>query len=355
MDDNERGTDPSDASSDAAKALSSLGASKGGIARAKALTAEQRSEIARNAVEARWGKAAIVRATHGSPDKPLRIGEAELGCYVLEDGRRVISQRALQTAIGMSTSGGTNGAHRTARFIEKIEDKLHVDNDLSLRMKEPIIFMPPVGGLRGYGYEATTLIDVCELILKARDNEKVLLPSQAKYAAAAEIIIRAFAKVGIIAVIDEVTGYQDVRAKDALAKILEAFIAKELRKWVSTFPVEYYKELFRLRGWKFPQLPADQRKRPVMVGKITNDVVYDRLAPGVRTELHRLTPRDEKGRLKQKLFQRLTENVGHPKLREHLASVTTLMKASDTWEQFKQMLDRSLPRYGDTPYLPFEE
>ena len=58
--------------------------------------------------------------------------------------------------------------------------------------------------------------------------------------------------------------------------------------------------------------------------------------------------------MKHKLFQRLTENVGHPKLREHLASVTTLMKASDSWEQFKMMLDRSLPRYGDTPYLPFE-
>lgn len=123
---------------------------------------------------------------------------------------------------------------------------------------------------------------------------------------------------------------------------------------MSTFPIDYYKELFRLRGWKFPDLPKDQQKRPILVGKITNDVVYDRLAPGVRQELVRLTPRDEKGRLKHRLFQRLTEEVGHPKLREHLASVTSLMKASDSWEQFKAMLDRALPRHGDTPYLPFE-
>ena len=119
--------------------------------------------------------------------------------------------------------------------------------------------------------------------------------------------------------------------------------------------MEYYKELFRLRGWKFPNLPADQRKRPVLVGRITNDVIYDRLAPGVRITLHTLTPRDEKGRLKHKLFQRLTEDVGHPKLREHLASVITLMKASYTWKHFMEMLNRSLPRYGDTPYLPFED
>ena len=334
-------------------------AALGGKARAESLTKDERKAIARTAAAARWeraGKSPVLRATHGSPDKPLRIGDWEISCYVLEDGRRIISQRGLQTALGMSTSGGSNGAHRTAHIIDKIERKLNAENDLSVRMKNPIIFMPPFGGNRGYGYEATTLIDICELILKARESkEKLLLPTQEKYAKAAEIVIRSFAKVGIIAVIDEVTGYQDVRAKDALAKILEAFIAKELRKWVSTFPVEYYKELFRLRGWMFPKLPEDQRKRPVLVGKITNDVVYDRSAPGVRTELHRLTPRDDKGRLKSKLFQRLTDNVGHPKLREHLAAVTSLMKASDSWNQFMGLLNRALPRYGDTPFLPFED
>jgi len=333
-------------------------AAQGGKARAKLLSPEERREIARAAAIARWekaGKQPVLQATHGSPDKPLRIGDLEVSCYVLEDGRRVISQRGLQTALGMSTSGGSSGAHRTAHIIEKIENKLNVDNELSARMKNPIIFMPPFGGNIGYGYEATTLIDICELILKARESTgKPLLPTQEKYARAAEIVIRSFAKVGIIAVIDEITGYQDDRAKDALSKILEAFIAKELRKWVSTFPLDYYKEVFRLRGWKFPTLPADQRKRPVIVGKITNDVVYDRLAPGVRAELHRLTPRDEKGRLKHKLFQRLTEDVGHPKLREHLASVVALMKAADDWSGFSRMLNRALPRYGDTPYLPFE-
>ena len=119
-----------------------------------------------------------------------------------------------------------------------------------------------------------------------------------------------FSDVGIVALIDEVTGYQDVRARDALAKILEEFIAKELRRWVKTFPVEYYRELFRVRGWKFPELPANQSKRPVMAGKITNDVVYDRLAPGVREELYRVAERTESGKLKHKLFMRLTEELG---------------------------------------------
>jgi hypothetical protein len=42
----------------AAVALSKLGASKGGVARAASLTAKQRSKIAKKAAKARWGKVA---------------------------------------------------------------------------------------------------------------------------------------------------------------------------------------------------------------------------------------------------------------------------------------------------------
>jgi len=345
--------------SEAAKELSQLGASKGGKARAKALSPEQRQAIARAAVEARWRKAGklieIPLATHGSPDRPLRIGDLEIPCYVLSDGRRVLVQRGMLSSLDMKQgTAGRGGGDRLAKFVATKALAPFVSEQLAEMIKNPIRFQVPTGGGIAYGYEATLLADLCDVVLAARKAGK-LHYQQEHIAEQCEILVRGFARVGIIALVDEATGYQEDRAKNALARILEAFIAKELRKWVSTFPVDYYKELFRLRGWKFPDLPKDQQKRPVLVGKITNDVVYDRLAPGVRKELVRLTPRDDKGRLKHKLFQRLTEDVGHPKLREHLASVTSLMKASDTWDQFKVMIDRALPRYGDTPYLPFEE
>jgi hypothetical protein len=41
-----------------AVAMSKLGASKGGKARAESLTAKQRSKIAKKAAKARWGKVA---------------------------------------------------------------------------------------------------------------------------------------------------------------------------------------------------------------------------------------------------------------------------------------------------------
>jgi hypothetical protein len=221
-------------------------------------------------------------------------------------------------------------------------------NDLIARINSPVRFYPPHGGNPADGYEATILPDICDVVLEARRLER-LLPQQEHLAKQCEILVRGFAKVGIIALVDEVTGYQDARSRDALAKILEQFIAKELRKWIKTFPAEFYKELFRLRGWPFS---GDSVARPALVGKLTNNIIYQRLAPGVLAELRRLTPRDDKGRLRTHLHRRLSADIGHPRLREHLAAVVALMRASEDWDPFMRALDRALPIYGKTMALP---
>ena len=132
-----------------------------------------------------------------------------------------------------------------------------------------------------------------------------------------------------------------MRAKDALTKILEAFIAKELQPYVPTFPTDFYQEIFRLRGLDYPK---DSVKRPQYFGVLTNDIVYKRLAPGVLDELKRVTPKLGSGRLANKLFQHLTTNRGYPKLREHLGAVVTMMQLSRNWHDFMAKLDRLRPR-----------
>ena len=158
------------------------------------------------------------------------------------------------------------------------------------------------------------------------------------------------ADVGIISLIDEATGYQRDRAKDALAEILDKFIAKELRAWIKTFPDEFYEQLFRLRGLEFP---ADKVTRPQYFGHLTNDIVYRRLAPNVLKELKKLETRDTKGRRRQKLFQNLTEEIGHPKLREHLAGVVPVMKLATDYDGFVRMLDKTHPRFNETEMFDF--
>lgn len=147
------------------------------------------------------------------------------------------------------------------------------------------------------------------------------------------------------------TGFQRDRAATALAEILDKFIAKELRPWVSTFPSEYYAQLFRLRGLDFTK---DLVRRPQYFGHLTNDIIYARLAPKVLEELKSATPRAPDGRHKHHLHRRLTEDYGHPKLREHLASVITAMQLSDDYGDFIGKLDKVKPRFDETLPLPFD-
>lgn len=343
-------TEEDQARSDAARSLSALGAKKGGIARAKSLTAEQRSEIARAAVSARWKKEGklvdVPVATHGSPDRPLRIAGLEIPCYVLADGRRVLVQRGMMSSLDMKQgTAGRGDGDRLAKFIATKAISPFVSSELAEMIKSPIRFQPPTGGGTAYGYEATVLADLCDSVLAARQGEKGLHYQQEHIAKQCEILVRGFARVGIIALVDEATGYQDDRARDALARILEAFVAKELRKWVRTFPGEFYKELFRLR-----KLPYNGTvKRPQYIGHLTNDLIYARLAPGVLEELRRVTPRNEKGRLKAHLHRRLTEEIGHPKLLQHLAAITALMRACDSWDQFKRLVDKAFRKQAPLP------
>ena len=222
----------------------------------------------------------------GTPDQPLVIGDIEIPCYVLEDETRVLTQAGFLEAIGRSpTPPGGSGARSN---FDKLPFFLRSDNLRpfiynELRTSTTYIrFRMPLGP-HAIGYDAKILPKVCEVYLRARDAD-ALLSSQAHMAAQAEILIRGLATVGIIALIDEATGYQEIRAQRALATILEKFIAKELRPWTRTFPYDFYEQIFRLKGWPGP----NGMKKPSVIGHYTNDFVYARLAPGVLNELKKI-------------------------------------------------------------------
>ena len=325
------------------------GRANGGAARAKQLTAKRRSEIGRQGAEARWDQT-LPLAVCGAPDRPLRIADTEIPCYVLEDGTRVLTQAGFLEALGRHRRAYGGGARvtRVPRLLQGKTISPFISEELLERSK-PIAFRTPEG-VRAAGYRADLLPDVCEIYLKARD-EGLLARNQQHIAVQADLLMRGLARVGIIALVDEATGYQEVRAKNALARILEEFIDRELRPWISTFPFEFYHQLFRLRGLDYP---ADSVRRPQYFGILTNDLIYQRLAPGVLDELKQVAARDTKGRPRHKYFQHLTANVGYPRLREHLGSVVTIMKLSESWPEFKDTIDRIHPRHGQTLALPLE-
>jgi hypothetical protein len=325
--------------------------SAGGKARAAALPAKRRSEIAYKAAAARWSES-TKEAICGSPDKPLVIGDVEIECYVLDDGTRVLTQATFLQALGRHKrvmGRRDEGNEDLPPILQAKSIQPYLPEGIGTRAR-PITFRLPSGS-RASGYNAELLPEVCEVYLAAR-QANALPPNQEHIALAAEILVRGLARVGIIALVDEATGYQELRTKNALEKILEEFVDKELRPYIKTFPGDYYKEMFRLRGLEYP---IDNVARPQYFGVLTNDVIYKRLAPGVLDELKRVQERGPSGTKKHKLFQRLTQNVGYPKLREHLGSVVTLMKLSENWDDFKAKLDRIHPKTeGDQALLSID-
>ncbi|MDE0387666.1 MAG: P63C domain-containing protein [Rhodospirillales bacterium] len=288
----------------------------------------------------------------GAPDRPLVIGGVEIQCYVLEDETRVLSQRGLQSAIGMSTGGSRRGTgeRRIAAFVGWLGEKGINTNTLTASAASPIEFRPPGGGRTAYAYNAEILVDLCEAVLDAYEKGK-LSKQQEHMARRAYTLVRGLTRLGIIGLVDEATGYQHIREERALAAILEKFIAKELRPWTRTFPPEFYEEIFRLKKWPGP----DGVKRPSVIGTYTNDIVYDRLAPGVLDELKRKNPPVAPGRRRHKHFQWLTGDVGHPKLKEHLIGVMAVMRASPNWTAFKRNLVRSYPKQDEQIPLALED
>lgn len=326
-----------------AKKWSELGAAKGGKARANVLTPQERSDIARQAVRARWAKAGKLKEhpkDDGSPkestepDTPevaqpelpysmfrgtLSMGDVELGCHVLSDGRRVLTQGEVVKAI----SGGSDTSNLT-RYLER--------NPLTKNFRpEPVIrFTVPGIPTTAVGYEAPLLIEICDKYLEARDK-KLLKRSQLKLAIQAEIVIRASAKVGIIALIDEATGYQEVRAKNALQLKVQAFIADDLQEWARMFPEEFWYELARLEGIRY-----SARSRPLRWGKYVMMFVYDAIDPEIGNELRKKNPNPH---FKKNHHQWLKE-FGRQKVNDQIQRVIATMKACDDMDEFREKFAR---------------
>ena len=341
----------------AAKVFSKLGASKGGYARAKALTQEERQEIARQAVMTRWAKGKkqdnreLPRETHTGV---LQIGDREIPCSVLDNGLRVLSSSGLSRVMGSRKKGVNlrpedreSTSPQLPPFLYASNLKPFIPNDLTPPLIAPIQYRTKSSRV-AFGYEAPLLPRICKVISDA-SKAGALLARQQYLVDTAEILMDGFATIGIIALVDEATGYQEVRDRLALQEILDKFLRKEFAAWAKRFPDEFYQHIFRLRHWQWRGMKVN---RPQIVAHYTKDFVYARLAPGILKELEVRNPKDEHGHRKARHHQFFTDDIGHPALAQHLHAVVGLMRAADEWGQFQSMIDRAFPRRGDTLQLP---
>lgn len=265
--------------------------------------------------------------------------DISIDCYVTEDGQRLMSLRGTARALGLSGSGSValvrnlNANYLQPYLSDDLKKWLSKANNNELyRIKGYNVTFTP--------FDATLFVDVCKAYISAKNDGVFDSQGWEKQSVLADkllAIMSAFAKTGIIALIDEITGYQELRKKDELQKLLAQFVRKEYLPWAKRFPNEFYEEMYRLKGWDY----NGNAKTP-LVGKITNYLVYDLMPEGVLEELQKRNPIDEKiHRRKYKHHQFLTETTGIDYLDKHLISLIHMMRAFDTWDEFDKAFRKS--------------
>lgn len=336
--------------SEAAKALSRLGASKGGEARAKSLSAEERSRIAREAVEKRWAKAGKLRpeaermglrATNkGSFKEEFGV---DVECYVLNDDNKtpVISQTGMGSALGLSARGNA-----LPRFLASKAMTETVSAQLRAKLSQPLVFQWHSGGAQRavtvHGFDATLLADVCNAVIDA-ESKGLLDRQQLGVAKQAHIIVGASAKAGIRGLVYALSGYNPTAQE-----VIEAFklyVQAEAKKYESEFPPELYEQWYRLY-----EIPVLERGKPWHFKHLTVKHIYFPLAKssGRLLELLRAV-RANDGNRQKKLFQFLNE-VGARALRMQLGRVLEMCESSGDKQTYERKI---VERFGGQQELDF--
>lgn len=279
-------------------------------------------------------KQKIIRATHQGE---LAVGN--LDCYVLEDGTRVLSQGGVAKSLGKSRP--TN----LAKFLLEKSADLSIPNDLIAIANSPILFTPPHGGQPAYGYKATILVDICDAVLVARKNGKLSKPDS-KLAENCEILTRAFARVGITALIDEATGYIKDKKKAEYIELFKQFVADAAKEWQKEFPDPFFDMVYKIYG---KSRLATKNQHPQYFGYFIKKYVYQPLAGSDGVILEMLEEKNPKvvnsaGNKvrKKKLFQFL-EGVGTDALRQHIWRLIGIGEASETKAEFERKFAKVFP------------
>lgn len=342
------------------------GRARGGKARAASLSPEERSAIAAEAARKRWeGRVSgdsLPKALEGFKGE-LRLGNISIPCAVIqgpEGIQRVLTENGIATAL----LGGRSGASkRLKRAADEEGDVLPLFvapgqlhpfiGELETSLLKPIDYLDGERVIRGY--EAAVLPAVCGVWLRAR-AAGALQAQQMPKAQKAELLTIALAETGVVALVDEATGYEKVRPQNALQAYLEKVIRRELAAWAKKFPDEFYENIYRLRGWTWPGM---QKNRYSVVAHYTRDLVYERLGPGVLQELESKTPKSESGHRSNKMHQWLTADVGDPMLAQHLHSLVMIQRLAIAngygWQKFMSMVNQVMPKRGTTLELPLPE
>ena len=331
------------------------GRQRSGRARMEKLSIDERKALSSKASKARWDKAKAAKAGENASTAaasteevlipqalpvakwPGTLADSGIECYVLDDGRRIISRTGATTFLTDRKGGGNLESYTRVQSVAP-----YMPPNLTGEMVE--FSLTGVVNKTVKGMEAETFVEICRAYVSAWQAGNLdESEAQKAIAARAAMFLGACAKVGLIALIDEATGYQYDRPVDALQFKLRLFLADEVRKWEKTFPDQLWEQFGRLTNWK-----GTIHQRPKYWGKLVMKLIYEYLDPDVAQWLRDNAPKPLKG---QNYHLWMTEQYGLKKLIEHIWKVIGVASTCETMAELETKMEEL---YGKTPGFQYE-
>jgi hypothetical protein len=257
---------------------------------------------------------------------PIKIGNAELDCYVLEDGTPILNKGKMMKAIGRQWKGSS---------------RTDLPNFIGAKNLQPFIrpkLMEQLKGIEFYdgnrklsGYHANVLVEVCKVYMEARTAE-ALTPNQLPIAQICETLMFAFAEVGITALIYEQLGFEKFKNPDAFRILIESYLSEEIRKWSKEFPDEFFWQMDRIYGNE----RTTSRNRPMYYAKFIRKYIYDPIQNGeVLKKLDKKIPKNSKGQKTKRLHSAASEHIGLPAIKSQILQTLGVLKVSANKRAFE--------------------
>ncbi len=247
----------------------------------------------------------------------LEIGEARVECYVLEDGKRVITERGAVKAL---TNGDSHKRNDLGQYLGRLPGRFA---ELATR---PAIEFSLISGGVAHGRDARWFVEVCQAYVDAYFAGE-LHAKQYPLAKNASAFLRAAAVLGVETLIDEATGHVGTGEDSAHARFVRELFREQPREWARFWPVDIVDEMCRVFGvQKGHAFPAP------LLG-VVGRLYRMRLGEEAHDELKRRNPRGEGRDMRHQHFGDRLFDV----LRNDLGTLMTLLRMSRSKAHFWEL------------------
>lgn len=264
---------------------------------------------------------------------PVRFLDVELDCYILQDGTAILNKTKMMQVLGRKWRGKSRSESPT--FIGAQNLQPFIKPELKEKLKGTEFYDGP---RLVSGYEADILPLVCDVYLDAR-TAGALTVSQLPIAQTCEMLVRAFARVGVVALIYEQLGFERYKHPEALRLLIESYLTEDARKWAKEFPDELFFQMDRIYG----NVRTTSRNRPQYYAKFLRKYIYEPIEKGmVLNRLDEVNPVNEKGNRSHRHHSHMTTEIGLPALQAQIWQVVGALKISANKRKFEEAFARMM-------------